>query len=417
MRSSHHTTFLFRSSAFVRSVALAAFALWLALPLVRAAAEPAEGISLLLLAPDIESTAGNTVAVGVLALNSGAATVSFTPPAEIEARLSGGERTWLVTLRGHETAETQIAPGGFRRFRYELLVPRDCRGLIVLETGAQGQSVARAAWPVTPGATTPEPERKREPFRRIAGLKAAADEIERTFQGRLSAHESIYFVYGPDAPAARFQFSFKYRLLNVTEGSETRLPMTMQAGYTQRSLWDINAESSPFYDTSYMPELLVESLAPLHEEQPVRWLGYRVAFKHESNGRAGDVSRSLNTIYLRSGFVLGRMEDWHLIVAPEIFFYVGSREDNPDIADYRGYGQLRVALGRYQNGPVLTYTGHVGRGWEHFTHQVDLTVPFKTSLLDLETYLLVQYFNGYGESLLSYRDKFETVRAGISFVR
>ncbi len=416
MKSFRHAPIRF--AALLRSAAaLATLALLLAPPRLRAEEKTADGISLTLRAPAGESVAGTTVAVELLALNSGDTPAQFAPPAEVEARLAGGERSWLVTLRGVETGAMEIAPGGFRRFRYELLVPKDCRGLIVLETLAAGQPVARAAWPVTPGATGPEPERKREPFRRIAGLRAAADEIERTFQGRLSAHEPIYFVYGPDAPAAKFQFSFKYRLLNVTEGTDTRLPMTLQAGYTQRSLWDIDAESSPFYDTSYMPEFFVESLAPLHEEQPVRWLGYRVAFKHESNGRAGDVSRSLNTVYLRSGFVLGRMENWHLIVAPEIFLYVGSRENNPDIADYRGYGQLRVAIGRYQNGPALTYTGHVGRGWERFTHQVDLTVPFKTSLLDLETYLLVQYFNGYGESLLSYRDKFETVRAGISFVR
>ncbi len=382
-------------------------------PLARAATELAPGFTGALIAPMEESVPGAPVVVEWLALNAGPAPVSFAPPPRIEARLTRGDRSWLVTLRALEPAAVELAPGGFHRFRYELVVPHDCSGLIVLETLLPGQPVARAAWPVASRAVAAE----KEPFRKMAGLKAAADEIERTFQGRLAAHESIYFVYGADAPAAKFQFSFKYRLMNLTDGDATRLPLTLQAGYTQRSLWDISADSSPFYDTSYMPELIFESLAPLHEQQAVRWLGYQVAFKHESNGRAGDISRSLNTVYLRSGFTLGRMDDWHLIVAPEIFLYVGSRENNPDIADYRGYGQLRVALGRYQNGPALIYTGHVGRGWERFSHQLDLTVPFKTSLLDFETYVLVQYFNGYGESLLSYRDKFETVRAGISFVR
>lgn len=380
---------------------------------VRAGTDVAPGVTGTLVAPTGESVPGTPIVVEWLALNPGSVAVSFAPPPRLEARLTRGEQSWLVTLRGLEPAAVEIAPRGFHRFRYEFVVPHDCSGLVVLEMLLPGQPVARAAWPVAPRAVAAE----KEPFRKMAGLKAAADEIERTFQGRLAAHESIYFIYGADAPAAKFQFSFKYRLMNLTEGDATRLPLTLQAGYTQRSLWDVGAESSPFYDTSYMPELIFESLAPLHEQQAVRWLGYQVAFKHESNGRAGDISRSLNTVYLRSGFTLGQMDDWHLIVAPEIFLYVGSRENNPDIADYRGYGQLRVALGRYQNGPALIYTGHVGRGWERFSHQVDLTVPFKTSLLDFETYVLVQYFNGYGESLLSYRDKFETVRAGISFVR
>jgi outer membrane phospholipase A len=44
-------------------------------------------------------------------------------------------------------------------------------------------------------------------------------------------------------------------------------------------------------------------------------------------------------------------------------------------------------------------------------------VPIRTKLLNFETYLLIQYFNGYGESLLHYDTKSETVRAGLSLVR
>lgn len=37
--------------------------------------------------------------------------------------------------------------------------------------------------------------------------------------------------------------------------------------------------------------------------------------------------------------------------------------------------------------------------------------------IDVGTYLRVQYCSGYGESLLSYYQKRESVRAGLSFVR
>ncbi len=58
-----------------------------------------------------------------------------------------------------------------------------------------------------------------------------------------------------------------------------------------------------------------------------------------------------------------------------------------------------------------------GKDFDHTSVQLDLTFPIRTKLLHFETYLLFQYFNGYGESLLSYREKAETLRAGISLVR
>lgn len=251
----------------------------------------------------------------------------------------------------------------------------------------------------------------------IPVLQPAAAEFERTFVGRLSAHEPIYFIYGADAPAAKFQFSFKYKILQFGEATAQQLPATLQFAFTQRSLWDMAASSSPFYDTSYMPELFYESLAPLPAETGgYIWLGWQAGYKHESNGRADPDSRSLNTLFVRPVFAFGALDGWRLVVVPSIFTYFGGLSDNKDLTDYRGYGQLRLVFGK-NSGPSLMYTGNAGRRWNHLTTQLDFTVPVRTHLLDFETYLLVQYFNGYGESLLSYREKSETVRVGFSLVR
>jgi phospholipase A1/A2 len=248
-------------------------------------------------------------------------------------------------------------------------------------------------------------------------LQPAAAKLERTFAGRLGAHESIYFIYGPDKPAAKFQFSFKYKILSFGEATAERIPSTLQFAFSQRSIWDITGTSSPFYDTSYMPELFYESLAPVSAKKGgLTWLGYQAGYKHESNGRDGPVSRSLNTLFVQPVFSIGTLESWHLIVAPRLFTYIGELGDNNDLKDYRGYGQLRLVIGK-TSGPSLMYTGIAGQHWNHFTTQLDLTMPVRTHVLNFETFLLVQYFNGYGESLLSYRDKSETVRAGFSLVR
>jgi outer membrane phospholipase A len=288
--------------------------------------------------------------------------------------------------------------------------------LLIFVTALMVAGLAAAAEPdAQPGK---DPSANAQPVTGIPGIQPATSRLERTFAGRLGAHEPIYFIFGPDAPAAKFQFSFKYKILRFGEPTPQLLPSTLQFAFTQRSLWNITGNSSPFYDTSYMPELFYESLAPapVAGKSGFTWLGYQAGYKHESNGRSDVDSRSMNALFVRPAFALGDLAGWHLVVVPEIHAYIGGLSDNEDLTDYRGYGKMRAIFGK-NNGPSLMYTGIVGRRAKHFTTQLDLTVPIRTHRLDFETYLLVQYFKGYGESLLSYREKTETVRAGVSLVR
>ena len=55
--------------------------------------------------------------------------------------------------------------------------------------------------------------------------------------------------------------------------------------------------------------------------------------------------------------------------------------------------------------------------WAHGSRQWDLSVPVRIPFTGLSTYLLVQYFDGYGESLLAYNQHTSVYRAGIEFVR
>lgn len=383
------------------------------------------------------------VALDLIVLNRDTTEHPFRAPEKIAGELVVGPRSWSVELTaerarilpGDETSTrpsnsgslpVAIAPGRFTASSYTLVLPPNAPcGRAFLEVRLAGFAPARAVIDIGAGSlSTPDSNRvtapapAQRPPTNLVRAQPAAAALKRMFADRLSAHESIYFIYGADAPAAKFQLSFKYKLLDFTDVAPQRMTRTLQFAFTQRSLWDINGVSSPFYDTSYMPELIYESLAPTPEDSDhwFTWLGFQAAFKHESNGRDGPLSRSLNIVYARPVFALGQLDGWHLLVVPELFNYLSSLDDNGDLKDYRGYGQLRLVLGR-NDGPSLMAAVWGGKDFDHPSVQLDLTFPIRTRLLNFETYLLVQYFNGYGESLLSYRAKSETVRAGLSLVR
>jgi outer membrane phospholipase A len=242
---------------------------------------------------------------------------------------------------------------------------------------------------------------------------------QRSFSGRLSPHQPIYVIAGPDRPEVKFQVSLKYRLLSFGGQSGAGAPLSLQAAYTQRSLWDVGGPSSPFYDTSYMPELFVQWVrdgSPSAQTTSFSWLGLQSGLRHESNGRDGAASRSLNEAYMTMVFSVGSINTWHLVLAPEIYAYIGDLSDNPDIHRYRGNTELRAVVAKGKAASLML-TWIPGERFEHGSRQLDLTVPVRLPVVDFSMFLLLQYFDGYGESLLSYNQHTSKVRAGIELVR
>lgn len=244
---------------------------------------------------------------------------------------------------------------------------------------------------------------------------------------RLKAHEPMYFLYGPDDPAGKFQLSFKYQLFSDNGSLARSLPAVsgLFIGYSQTSFWDLRGESKPFFDNSYRPEILFsyEQVDRFLKREGERllpdWvrLDFAGGFQHESNGRDGFDSRSLNTVYIRPAITFGDRESYFVSVGSRIYSYVGDLGDNPDIANYRGHVDLRVVAG-HGGGLQLATTARLGDGGDRGSLQFDLSYPLRNLLDDnLDIYLHGQVFTGFGESLLEY-DKHDTVwRAGISIVR
>lgn len=387
--------------------------------------------------PAGDATPGAEARVTVFALNRGAASAPAPLPERVTARLDAGETHWTVELRRLGGAEREIAAGAFAEAEYAFDVPADASGPVVLALTAPGASrVAidlvparrhaltaqnQPAGSVASATTAPKDGAAKAAKPTTSGVPLPAiSQIHRAFTDHFSAHQPVYFIFGPNDPAAKFQFSFKYRMVSdsVVESTTAQPLHGLYFAYTQRSLWDITESSSPFYDSSYMPELFYERLAPAGDSAGdwVHWLGYQGGFMHESNGRDGPSSRSLNLAFARPMLMLGHFDGWNLILAPRIFAYIGGLSDNPTLPDYRGHILWSAYLGK--NGSMaLAVTGRLGSGFHKGSLQLDLTYPLKSKLGNVATFFLVQYFNGYGEGLLNFDERSDTWRAGFSLVR
>ncbi|MHB0776437.1 phospholipase A [Halomonas sp. WWR20] len=188
----------------------------------------------------------------------------------------------------------------------------------------------------------------------------------------------------------KFQLSFKVNLVeDIFDGKGD-----LYFAYTQRSWWQAynSDDSAPFRETNYEPE------AFLSFDNNWTLLGWtntlnRVGFVHQSNGRAAPLSRSWNRVY--ADVVLQRGE-WAISVAPHWRIPESdSDDDNPHLENYVGYGDITVAKAFDDKEVSLLVRGNPGKG--HYGTQLDYSFPLFGKVRGY-----VQYYHGYGESLIDY---------------
>jgi len=93
---------------------------------------------------------------------------------------------------------------------------------------------------------------------------------------------------------------------------------------------------------------------------------------------------------------------------------LGSLRENPNLPDYRGRADLRAILG-WKRGLQLSALGRMG---DHKSLQLGLTYPLMRLISNSFTmYLQMQYFAGYGESLLRYKERGTSFRTGLALYR
>lgn len=373
-----------------------------------------------LVTPPQPVRAGAAIVVEVASLNRGDAPLKVVNVASLPGTFTLAGRAWPVELRAARETATAVAPHGFVLQPYTVSLPAGVSGQGILRIPRPGAVALNGPIEVadeTGSTGGPRAGAAGTPPRTLRVDEADSTVLGRSFAGRLNIHNPIYFVYGGGDQAAKFQLSFKYRVTTFSENADRGTLSTLQLGYTQRSLWDLDSDSSPFYDTSYMPEVFWEwyKLPKPGETNRASLLGFQSGIHHESNGREGDESRSLNSAFVRAVFTFGSHEGWNLKLMPEAWIY-GSLDENENIDDYRGNTKLVGIFGKADSN-ALRFSLSPGKEFDLFSYQLDLTVPVRVRLHDMSVFFHVQYFNGYGESLRSYNIKSDALRAGFSLSR
>jgi phospholipase A1/A2 len=389
----------------------------------------AQEVTPVFVVPTAPVAAGGVLSVWLAVLNASDRPATYAFPGRLEARLraAGADRSITATLRNaSEAGETTVPPGAYVRREYVMQVPEGLEGQVVLSVPAiaanavaldvrQAEVVARAA-EAAPAAAGTAPA---EPPKAPAGAVEESAAVE-FFKEHFSGYEPLYFIAGAVDPNARFQISFKYQLFSNTGPLVKTLPAFkgLHIAYTQTSLWDLTSTSKPFVDTTYKPEVFyaIQRVDGGHWADWLR-LDLQAGLQHQSNGKSGADSRSLNVAYFEPTLVVGKQDEFHFSVAPRVWAYLGSLDENPDIKDYYGNVGVRSTLG-WGKGLLLSATGRIGDDANRGALQLDLSYPLMQFLYgNVGLYLYAQYFLGYGESLLHYNERTSGVRFGFALFR
>jgi outer membrane phospholipase A len=362
--------------------------------------------------PDGSALAGEELRADLTILNDSDAPLSVELPASLHARLETARSVATLELKPDRSGAVEIAPRQFMKVALKGEAPRGVAETAMLTlTGLNTNRVAvqitlrdaasSAAWnaptaPVGSGGTAL---------------------IDKPPPLAVSVYEPVYFIVGGDGGLnAKFQISLRFRLFDDHGRLARQLPWIddLYLSFSQTSLWDLGELSKPFKDSSYRPRLFYANYDLARYFDGKLRVGIETGLGHESNGKEGDDSRSYNMLYARPTLTFGDPDGFRAYFAPLIHNYI-AESDNPDIDDYRGYVDWLAGVGSKGG---LDFWGVLRKGTRSTYGSIELNASYPLSKLsggDLTGWLMLQYFNGYGESLLDYNRKLDSqLRLGIS---
>jgi phospholipase A1 len=209
-----------------------------------------------------------------------------------------------------------------------------------------------------------------------------------------------------DDTEAQFQVSIKFPLLMELFDDS----MDVYAAYTNRSFWQVyNSDiSAPFRETNHEPEAWLQ-FHPAWE-----FFGFTnslnsFGFVHQSNGRGGEISRSWNRLFAQFTVERGNLslslKPWYRI--PED----AADDDNPDITDYLGHYELYATYRLKEHQFSAMSRNNIESGFSKGAVELSWSFPLGDYKY-MKGY--IQYFSGYGESLIDYDQYVNRIGVGLA---
>ncbi|MBQ6166445.1 MAG: phospholipase A [Muribaculaceae bacterium] len=237
-----------------------------------------------------------------------------------------------------------------------------------------------------------------------------ADSIREELDDRpyFSLYKDTYFVGGtvlggkPDGynSDVKFQISFQQRLTKSVLPFHTYLYLF----YSQKAIWHVFRNSLPFYDLNFNPGIGLSKYIIMKN----RLLGkVTLMAEHESNGRDGTASRSWNKVSIAgeayiSPYLMAHAKYWIPIVDGKY---------NRDILKYMGLYQAGFQAKSLDDKWVLDMTLVKRSGWNlNFNTIVQLGYRINHNS---NQFIMLQYYNGYGEHMLDYNQYHSRIRFGL----
>ena len=242
-----------------------------------------------------------------------------------------------------------------------------------------------------------------------------ADSIRRHYSNdlgpRFGAYKDNYFVFGTAIGSrptktntnVKFQISIQQRLTNTT------LPFGayLYLFYTQKVFWNVLENSLPMTDLNFNPGIGVAK--PFFSRSDGRYLGkLMVQIEHESNGKDSIWSRSWNRITFGASVYLDR----NIMVYGKVWIPIIDGQHNRDILKYCGIFQsgMQIMSNNRRFGVAINLTKR--QSWNPFNYNSQIDVKYCLGKHSNQ-YIYLQYYNGYGEGLLDYKQHHSTLRIGI----